>query len=302
MILVVGLSSVWQRTLFFDALQTGEVNRVKKVVETASGKGVNVARVAATLGADVRVLTVAGGQRGKLFRQALRNDSVDAVVVPVRGETRVCQTLIAGGVVTELVEESPALRRSEVKAVVRAFERELKRARLVVLSGTVPAGCGEKFYARLARLARRRGVPVVVDTQGKQLMNVVREKPALVKVNRKELAAATGKRDVASGVRQLGIECAVISAGARPVGVFEGEKQWTVQPPRVEAVNPIGSGDSMLAGMSAVLWGGGNVREAVRWGLACGAANALTETSGVVHLADVRHLLNTSLDKVGGGR
>ena len=122
-ILVVGLSSVWQRTLFFDEFHPGEVNRAKRVLETASGKGVNVARVATILGEKARVLTVAGGRRGELFVKGLKADGINACIVPVRGETRVCQTLIGGDVVTELVEESPKLRRAEVAAVMSALSR-----------------------------------------------------------------------------------------------------------------------------------------------------------------------------------
>ena len=41
MILVVGLSPAWQRTLEFSQdIQLGEVNRARRVTETASGKGV----------------------------------------------------------------------------------------------------------------------------------------------------------------------------------------------------------------------------------------------------------------------
>jgi len=293
MILVVGLSSAWQRTMFFDEFHLGEVNRAQRVLETASGKGVNVARVLTTLGAEARVLTVAGGRRDELLRRALRSDGVSARIVPVRGETRLCQTLVSGGVVTEVVEESPALGPSEVKAVWRAFAGELRRAELLVLSGTVPRGCGDDFYARLARAARERGVPVVVDAQRAQLMGAVREGPMLVKINRAELAAATGKGGVGALMR-LGAERVVISHGAKAVLAFDGRERWSVQPPRVEALNPIGSGDSMLAGIIVGLRNGRSLNEAVRFGVACGAANALTETSGVVRMADVRRLLRQS--------
>ena len=292
MILVVGLSSVWQRTLFFEQFHTGEVNRATRVIETASGKGVNVARVLTTLGAKARVLTVAGGRRGELFRRALAADGVGARVVPVRGETRLCQTLV-GGVVTEVVEETPGLRSSEVKAVMRAFAEELRRAEMLVLSGTVPRGCGDDFCAQLARAARERGVPVVVDTQRAQLMGAVREKPMLVKINRAELAAATGKGGVGE-LMSLGAERVVISHGAKAVLAFDGRERWSVQPPRVEALNPIGSGDSMLAGIVVELMKGRSLKEAVRFGVACGAANALTETSGVVRMADMHRLLRQS--------
>jgi tagatose 6-phosphate kinase len=161
---------------------------------------------------------------------------------------------------------------------------------MLVLSGTVPRGCGDDFSARLAKAARERGVPVVVDTQRAQLMGAVRERPMLVKINRAELAAAVGKGGVAELMR-LGAERVVISHGAKAVLACDGRACWSVRPPRVEAANPIGSGDSMLAGIIVGLRRGRSLREAVRLGVACGAANALTETSGVVRMADVRRLL-----------
>src|SRR5207249_1617308 len=94
MILVVGLSPAWQRTLVFEDFIPGKVNRATRVSEMASGKGVNVARVASILGAPVRLLTVAGGTRGRLLKAQLAIQGLDARIVPVKAETRICQTLL----------------------------------------------------------------------------------------------------------------------------------------------------------------------------------------------------------------
>jgi tagatose 6-phosphate kinase len=272
MILVVGLSPAWQRTLEFASLAPGQVNRAIRVREMASGKGVNVARVARQLGAAVRLLTVAGGSRGRQLMAGLR----PADVVRVKAETRVCQTLIAGGVITELVEEAGALSRAEVAEVVRRFERNQARARLIVLSGSVPAGCGDDFYARLIRRAR---VPVLVDAHGPSLVHAMAARPFAVKVNRDEFRGG------------VGAEWVVISDGARRVEARHGRESFAVMPPRVKAVNTIGSGDAMLAGMAVALASGDAMPEAIRLGVACGAANALTELPGFVNPADVKRLL-----------
>lgn len=311
MILVVGLSSVWQRTLFFPGFVAGEVNRATRVLETASGKGVNVARVATQLGARARVLTTAGGLRGKWFQKALKADGVPATIVPVGGETRLCQTLtgavnlhplplrkragIRGSspLITEIVEETPDLTANEVKAVITAYSRALRQATMVVLSGTVPRGCGDDFYAQLARQAKRRDIPVLVDTQRAQLLQVVGEQPSLVKINRSELAAATGRTSIASGVRELqklGASRVIISQGAEASLAFEGTATWQVAPPRIHVVNPIGSGDAMMAGIAVALARGKPLLAALELGIACGAANALTETSGMIRKHDVAAL------------
>ena len=65
MILCVGLTPTVQRTLFFDAFSVGAVNRARETRTTASGKGVNVARVATGLGESVRLIQILGGDSGR---------------------------------------------------------------------------------------------------------------------------------------------------------------------------------------------------------------------------------------------
>ena len=295
MILVVGLSSAWQRTLSFNRFLPGEVNRTSLVLETASGKGVNVARVATLLGEPACVLTLAGGHRGTLFRKALSDDGVKAKIIPMSGETRMCHTLISGKRVTEIVEESPALSPAEVEATRAAFSKLLRCASMVILSGTVPRGCGDGYFAQLAKEAGKKGVSVIADTQGNHLIQVARERPSLIKINRAELVAATGSSSVTEGVSmlmKLGAKQVVISNGSKASMAFDGRTHWLARPPRIEPVNPIGSGDAMLAGLAVGLFRGQTLESALELGLACGAANALTATSGVIKVSDVSNLMH----------
>jgi tagatose 6-phosphate kinase len=291
MILVVGLSPAWQRTLEFRALRPGKVNRAVRVSETASGKGVNVARVAMQLGAPVRLLTVAGGARGRQLVESMKTQRLPVNVVRVEAETRICQTLIADRSMTELVEEAGALSPGEVAKVITQFDRELRRASLVVLTGSLPTGCGEDFYERLIRRTRR---PVLMDAQRSQLLNAVRARPFAVKINRDELAAVSSLR------RDL-VEWLIISDGARCVTAWNAGQRFTFTPPRVKAANTIGSGDAMSAGIAVTLARGASMPEAVRFGVACGAANAVTSRPGHIRRADVRRF-ESMLDKPVVGR
>jgi len=284
MILVVGLSPAWQRTLTFEDFSLEKVNRAKHVSETASGKGVNVARVAGQLGAAVRLLTVAGGPRGHLFIQSLRDYGIDARIVRVEAETRICQTLLADGAVTELVEEAGAMSRDEVREIEARLASQIRQAKVLVLTGTVPRGCGDDFYARLISKARARRIPVLVDAQAKQLANAVRAKPLVVRINRDEFRAVPK-------LAREGVEWFVISNGARSVSVLHGPKTMRFTPPSVKVVNSIGSGDAMLAGIAYGIWRRQSMTEAIRLGIACGAANAMTPTPGFVRIADVKQLL-----------
>jgi tagatose 6-phosphate kinase len=303
MILVVGLSPAWQRTLVFGKIVPGKVNRAVRVSETASGKGVNVARVASILGADVKLLTVTGGQRGRLLKAQLKQQGLTAHVVPVKAETRICQTLLAHRTTTELVEEAGPLTSTEVREVLRAFTLAVRKADLVVLTGTVPKGCGDDFYARLVDESTDHGVRVLIDTQKVQLRNALKRRPFLVRINRDELAAATGtkspgRKGILPALDKLmrrGPGWAVISDGAKSIYVSEspGARTSTFTPRRVQTKNPIGSGDAMMAGIAVGLVRGQLVPEAVRFGAACGAANAMTAAPGFVRTKDVRRLFST---------
>lgn len=296
MILIISLSPAWQRTLFFETFLPGKVNRATRVIESASGKGVNVARVVKTLGVPACLLSVAGGHRGKLFQQALNTEDLAAHVVPIKGETRLCQTLISNGLITEVVEEAAGLSPREMRTFLACFTSAVKRASMVVLSGSVPKACGDDILARLARISRTQGVPVLADTQGAQLLNLMKERPDLVKINRAELAEATGQATLAGGTKELmrrGAGLVVISDGARAVTAVAGSKSWKVMPPAITAINPIGSGDAMLAGLAAGMAEGHILTSALELGVACGAANALTEMPGVVKIKDITRLMRT---------
>ena len=93
---------------------------------------------------------------------------------------------------------------------------------------------------------------------------------------------------------------AVISDGAKGVYVSEapGIQLSTFTPPHVKAKNPIGSGDAMMAGIAVGLMRGQSVLDAVRFGAACGAANAMTIEPGFVRIKDVKRLCSTLNQRV----
>jgi len=92
----------------------------------------------------------------------------------------------------------------------------------------------------------------------------------------------------------------VITDGAKNVYASEqpGRMVTTWKPPPVKAKNPIGSGDAMMAGIAVGLLQSQSIAEAVRLGIACGAANAMTVEPGFVRLADVQRLCSTHQKRV----
>ena len=130
-------------------------------------------------------------------------------------------------------------------------------------------------------------------------MEALSARPFLVKMNTDELAATTGlpmasESDILRGMRVLrekGAQWVLITQGPKAVRALGEGNLMCFKPPVIEPVNPIGSGDAVLAGLIHALGRGQDMCEAVKYGIACGAANALTPTSGDVRLEDVERLL-----------
>ena len=303
MILFVGGTPAMQRTLLFESLEPGAVNRAYEVRVTASGKVVNAARAATVLGGRALLATFLGGDPGRFVARELDARGVPHEIVWTEDDapTRTCATLIPDdGSVTELVEEALPVSERDVAALEEIVTENLKEARALCLIGSFPPGVPDDFYARLAKAAREAGVPVLIDAQKAPLRAALEEGPFLVKPNLEEVAATlnlpNGEPDARAAVAALtdaGARWAFVSEGAS--GSMLGDASgglWSVEPSRVEAVNPIGSGDVMAAGTLLSLSRGASVLDAAVYGTACAAANALTLTSGELHPDDVDELLS----------
>src|SRR4029079_1312917 len=94
MILCVGTTPVWQRSMVFERLRLNEVNRAAAVHDFASGKSVNVARVLHTLGEAVVASGFVGGDRGAALLRDLDAAGVPNDFVVAAAATRQCVSVI----------------------------------------------------------------------------------------------------------------------------------------------------------------------------------------------------------------
>jgi tagatose 6-phosphate kinase len=300
-ILCVGTTPAAQRTMVFRKLAIDAVNRAAVTVDGVAGKSVNVAKVLKALGEHPVAIGFLGGDRGEEVRALLAERRIEAEFVEVPARTRQCITVVdeATGTHTELVEEGRPVAPEDFEKLVAVVGRRVAGCRAVVMSGTIASGGPPDLYLRCTRLAEAAGALSVADAQGAVLIEALKAGPGLVKPNRAELAATTGRplgdeADLMQAMRELcqrGAQRVVVTAGREPALAFDGRSFWRVVPPRIRAVSPVGSGDAFTAGLVWRLLRGDDLGEACRWGAAAGAANALTIMSGELERADVDRLV-----------
>ena len=286
--------------MVFRKLTLDAVNRAVTTLDGVAGKSVNVAKVLKALGERPVAAGFLGGDRGEQLRAELEARGIELGFVKVAGRTRQCTTLLdtTAGTQTELVEESQPVAAADYDELMRIIRLRVKGCRAVVMSGTITPGGPVDLYFQGTCMAREIGAFTVVDAQGAALLEALRAKPGLVKPNRSELAATLGRElkdeaAVMSAMRELcerGAQRVVVTAGRNPALAFDRQRWWRVHAPRIDAVNPIGSGDAFAAGLVWRLLRGEDLGEACRWASAVGAANALTLLAGEVRRDDVELL------------
>ena len=301
MIICIGTTPTAQRTMFFDRLVPGEVNRAAAVFETASGKSINVALVLRALGEGAIASGFLGGPRGAFIRTRLDELGIRHHFITTAVPTRLCTTVIdrAGGTTTELVEESLPLSEDDWQNMRRMVWQLLGLGSMLVLSGSLPPGAPQDFYRYCIEAAAKEGIESIIDGRGEPLRQSLPLRPLLVKPNRSELAgmfelsiqSEAELKDAAKRLTDMGARWALITMGREGALLTDGTDCWRITPPAIEAVNAIGSGDSMTAGVAVALRQGKSMLDATVFGTACAAANALTQTTADVRPADVERLL-----------
>ncbi len=311
MILVIGQNLAWQKACTVAAVARGEVNRILAIREFASSKGPNVARALRALGGTGEVIFYAGGTTGRRAVDYLTEEGIRCRPVQIQAETRTCTTLLEpDGTATEVIEPSPRVTPVERDELRRAAEAGIPGCRLLSIMGTAVLGESEDCYAVHVRAARKRNIPVLVDSVSPEALRALQEAPEILKINSRELGSLTGAPTRTPGERvaacrglaaRFGIRWFIITMGAAGVEAYDGRILLHAAPPKIDAVNAIGSGDAVAAGVGWVLHetlanqemartfsSGELLREALLTGAAMGTANCMNPINGKVDPADYR--------------
>lgn len=249
----------------------------------AGGQGIWQARMVRALGVPVVLCAALGGETGRVLEPLLADEGID--LRAVRGESR------SGGYVHDRrggsrvnIVDAPGepLTRHELDELYGLALAEGLRAEVSVLSGPANNEVRADPYRRLAHDLTRNGRRVLADLSGDRLSAALQGGLAFLKVSHEELVvdgrvADDSEEEMLRAMRALhdaGAESIVVSRADRPaLALLDDEMIYELIMPKLEAADPRGAGDSMTAGVAAVLAGGGDLKTAVRTGAAAGAIN-----------------------------
>ena len=302
MILTVTMNPSIDVSYPLDQLNIDTVNRIEKVSKTAGGKGLNVSRVLSQLNASLKATGVVGGKFGEYLTEQLDKDGIPHSFSKIAGETRSCIAVLHEGKQTEILESGPEVSDEEQIAFLNHFEQLMEDTDFITISGSLPKGIDNDFYSLLIKKAVEANVQVLLDTSGATLKTSVESKykPFLIKPNETEIADLLG-REIRSDdelVEALedkefdGIEWIVVTLGADGAIVKHQKDYYRVQIPTIKVVNPVGSGDSTIAGLAYALSEGKSPEDVIKSGMVTGMLNTQEEKTGFINVDNFDDLFN----------
>lgn len=300
MILTVTLNAAIDKRYVVEDFKIGEVNRVKECEYTPGGKGLNVSKPASIAGAKVVATGFVGGHAGNYIEAELKPFGIESAFYHMEQESRSCINIwdTVQKKQTEFLEPGFTVTEKDFEGFVEKFRELVKDADVVAMSGSVPKGLDGAAYQKLVEIVKAAGKKVILDTSGKLLIAGIEAKPTMIKPNIDEIRMLTGSQcddldeiiEAAEQIHKSGVPVVAVSLGGDGSIVVSDEGVYRAIVPKIEAVNTVGCGDSMIAGFALGFSEGLSIADTLKKASAISAAAALREETGFFVVEDMEKI------------
>lgn len=301
MILTVTLNPCIDKSSTVVKLKPESKLRCTEVVNEPGGGGINVSKALKKLDASSVALFPAGGHNGNMLCSLLEEEGLQFHAVDTKVETRENWIVLENSTNDQFRFTFPGreVQEETVKALVdqiRAFTPSF-----VIASGSLPPGLPDYFYGLIVKNAAAVGAKCIVDTSGPALQALKGKKAYMIKPNIGELCKMLNidwldKEEVPDAAQQAIFdgfaELIVVSMGPEGAWLVSSDKKYFCAAPPVEKRSTVGAGDSMVAGITYMLQKERPLREAIRFGVACGSAATMNEGTQLFKREDAERLFH----------
>ncbi|WP_417939153.1 1-phosphofructokinase family hexose kinase [Flavobacterium sp. RS13.1] len=287
------------KSTHFSGLIPEQKIRCKEPQFDAGGGGINVSKAISRLRGSSLAIFTSGGPVGVMLKELITKEKIDFEVIETETPTR--ENFIAvddntnsqyrfgfsGGTLSDLESQKVLQTISNLKP------------EFLVASGSLNEGLSSDFYQRVAEIAKSSNSKLIVDTSGEALKKVLETGAYLIKPNVGELAKLVGverleTEEVDEAAKEIiakgGAEIVVVSLGPQGAVLVTKDQCEFVPAPNVVKKSTVGAGDSMVGGMVWALSQNKNLKEVIRWGVACGSAATMNEGTQLFKFEDVNRL------------
>ncbi|MCM4157031.1 PfkB family carbohydrate kinase [Gramella sp. AN32] len=281
---------------WLEKFETGGVNRIDRIIEYPGGKGVHVAIALATLGENSQLMGTWAGGAGQWIKQKCGKLEVECSGIELAGNNRKCYTFRSERPDfdnSELLEPGPSFTTNKWIAFIKLFELHIPNAKLICMSGSWPKNAPLDAYAQLILVAKEKKVKTILDCSGAQLTEALEVGFFGLHLNEFEAEKLCGSQDIYRLLKKLEdkVELVALTHGKKGLLLAYQGQIISANVKIDKVISSVGSGDCLTAGIAYAVSNGLSVEEIAAYGVACGAANCLTEDLGMIDKEIVEKLL-----------
>ncbi|WP_269233822.1 1-phosphofructokinase family hexose kinase [Flavobacterium flavigenum] len=298
-IVTVTVNPSVDKSTHFSGLVAEQKIRCKEPQFDAGGGGINVSKAISRLRGSSLAVFTSGGPVGEMLKDLVAKEKVDFEAIETETATR--ENFIAVDDNTNSQYRfgftGDVLSDSEVEKLLETISK--LKPKFLVASGSLNEGLSSDFYQKVAEIAKETNSKLIVDTSGEALKKVVETGVYLIKPNVGELAKLVGverleTEQVDEAAKEIiakgGAEIVVVSLGPQGAILVTKDQCEFVPAPNVAKKSTVGAGDSMVGGIVWALSQNKNLKEVIRWGVACGSAATMNEGTQLFKFEDANRL------------
>lgn len=298
-------------TYHLEKIVIGTSHRVTDIDKRPGGKGINVARVADSLGAQVTATGFVGGDEGSFLVRELSVLAPSIVQEWIQTEHSTRNSIaIVDGEATLFNEAGNPIPHHDWQSLYDLLSSRVSDGDVVCVCGSFPPEAPADTLLNIRHSLRDNNVLLIVDTSGSKLVEAA-SVADFIKPNEEELLASTGTSTVAEGVRVLhaqGCPLVAVSRGEKGMELWAKDWVFTAQLPYSLQGNPTGAGDAAVAawamslGADPSLWSRDYLLDALINATATSAAAVTMDTAGEIDQEKRLQFFNeihTSIQPIG---
>lgn len=268
----------------------------------AGGGGINVARVLRRLGADCLAAYPGGGTSGSTLGHLLAQEGVPQHLIEIDGETRESFSVVdqSSGEEFRFVLPGPNLTQREWRSALTWLTDLAPTPGYLVLSGSLPPGVPDDFYAQVVCALKASTTRIVLDASGAPLRLALQAGGVhLFKPSLRELEELTGQVLPENAVRIAAARRLISQQQAAWVALSLGEvgallvsdqHAWFAPAIDVPVATTTGAGDSFVAGLTWAFSQHFAAEDAFVFGVAAATAALLNPGTTLCTTADIERL------------
>lgn len=295
MILTVCCNPCIDKYIYVSGFEKSTLNRVTGTLSCLGGKGINVAKAIAVLEDKAYAVGFMGENHQKAFSDELKTLGIDSTFSVFQGNTRTNYKINdTDGTITEMNEYGPTISQELQNDLLDKIKNI--DCKLVVLSGSLPKGVPDTYYADIAKAINK---PFAVDAEKGKLLPTLKYHPEIIKPNLHELEEISGRRlerleDKIYECKKLitlGAKRVLLSMGSRGAILVDDKNCYMANAPKVDVKSTVGAGDTMLASSCISIIKGDTGIDILKKAVAGGTAAVMSDGTNPLSITNYNLLI-----------